>query len=279
MRFDVVVLGCLWFAAASAQEAPKGDQRTVKVSAQSETFVTPDEAEFDFTLSHQKEKLIDAKLANDDLAKAVAQVLVRLNIDPKAIKVTRLEMGPYYQGGNFQARQFAGYEVSRSFEVRLSDLTKVDPLVADLVEAAGNAISIRSVHFRVRDQRAHQVEARQLAVEYAKTKAAHLAQLNKMRLGDPHSISEDIESNWDAGGGFGGMGGAGLSAVKPPEQTPVAAVSPSRRAVFANRMQKEPVKSDEEAAVEKLEKQLLLSPGQVSLNATVTIEYELLPAE
>lgn len=53
---------------------------------------------------------------------------------------------------------------------------------------------------QVRDQRKHQVEARRLAVEYARDKAVHLAELNQMKLGAAVSITEDVEYNGDATG-------------------------------------------------------------------------------
>jgi uncharacterized protein YggE len=289
MRFAaVVVLGSLWVAVAGAEQpAENGDRRTVKIAARSEIFVQPDEVVIEFSISHLKEQLIAAKVANDELAKAVANVLRGHAVVPKDVKVTRFDMGPRRDRNGF----LTGYGVSREFELRLNDFAKVDPLIAALVESGRDAISIDSVDFRVRDQRPHQTEARRLAVEYARTKAADLAALNKMRLGDPISIREEVENNWDAGGGFGGgFGGAVGASLEPaPAKSSAVAVAPAAGAVFANRMQKTPPKQPADASQQAdaaqgadaadLEKQLLLSPGQVALNATVEIEFELLPAE
>jgi uncharacterized protein YggE len=252
-------------------------RHVVTVSAQSEFRIAPDEAIISFSVSTLDKKLLSAKAENDGHTSAIVTAVKAQSVVADDFKVTDLKIGPSYDE---RSRAFLGYSVRRSFEVRTKDFSIIDGLIGGIVEAAGDSVSIRQLHFQVRDQRRHQVEARRLAVEYAREKASHLAELNHMKLGNAISISEDVEYNLDAGG-FGGFGGGGFSGVQPPADSLVAVpelpvpntqarvrfASQQKEAVAANVAEKEPAAN----------RDVLLSAGQVSLNATVKIEFELLP--
>lgn len=275
-------LALIFVAASSGRLAnvahAEGKPGVVKVSAQSEFRVVPDEAIITFSVSTMNDKIRTAKAENDEVTNAIADAIKAHAVAADDFKVENLESRPKYE----MYRIFLGYEVTRTFEVRTSDFSKIDPIISSLVETGGNHIMIDRLKLEVRDQRKHQFEARRLAVEYAREKAAHLAELNGMKIGNALSIEEDVEYNYDAGG-FGGMGGGGISStnkpadsriatrptIAPPEKRPVVQlVSAQKEAI------QQAVKPKETPAANQ---DILLSPGQVSLNATVTIEFELLP--
>jgi uncharacterized protein YggE len=240
--------------------------------------VVPDEAVISFSIETDNQKdLIVAKTENDAITSAVIKHVKSRDVKPEAFKVTDFSMGPRYG----DHRTFLGYYVTRSFEIRTPDFGSIDPLIAGIVKAGGDAIAVDELHLQVRDQRAQQVETRRLAVEYARTKAAHLAELNQMQLGEAIEILEDVEYNYDAGG-FGGFGG-GFSGVhwqaEGANDTLAASPAPSRPADATIQFISTQIadKSDQAKDAKPEETDLLLSPGQVSLNATVKIKFELLP--
>lgn len=254
-------------------------RRELTVSAKSELRVTPDEAVLEFQIESKDNKSLPvAKKANDALAVAVVKVVKAQAIPAEDFRVTNVTLGPEYS----QHHNLLGYQVVRDFQIRTKDFGKIDGLVSALVDACGDSLLISELHLQVRDQRKHQTEARRLAVEYAREKASHLAALNGMKLGDAVTITEDVEYNHNAGGfgGFGG-GGFGISVEAEPrpgaEQADRAAAAPPSiplkiRLVSAVKDEAPPAKTPEIA-----DKDVLLSPGQVSLNAEVKIKFELLP--
>ncbi len=264
--------------------------RVVSVSAQSEFRVTPDEAIIAFSVETQDRQLPAAKVQNDAITGDIFDFVQEQQISEDSFRVTALQIGPRYD----RNRQPVGYGVTRSFEVRTPDFALVDRLISGIVDAGGDDITIDELKLQLRDQREHQVEARRLAVEYARAKATHLAELNNMVIGDAVSISEDVEYNDDAGG-FGGFGG-GLARADREDVIPrVVGAAGKRRLASRDKQasssalgtvrsvslsfdespaQIEP-QPGRKAVGEK--RDLLLSPGQISLNATVQIEFELLP--
>jgi uncharacterized protein len=275
MQTTSAVALCLLIATVA-----NGDQqpRVVAVSAQSEIRVTPDEAIIAFSVSTQDKALPTAKAYNDSLTTEIVKAVKSLAVAAEDFKVTNLDIGPRRERG-----VFVGYGVDRSFEIKTADFSKIDRIIGSLVDAGGDNVSIQQLKLQVRDQRKHQVEARRLAVEYAREKAGHLAELNQMKLGSAISITEDVEYNGNATGlgGFG-MGGS-MTRVERPSQSHIAALpkTPASKdwpQVFLVSTQKKPAapvagKKEGNAAEEKM----LLSPGQVSLNAVVKMEFELLP--
>lgn len=257
--------------------------RTVAVSAQSEIHVVPDEVLVHFEVVSEDNDILMAKSSNDNTTKSVFRAVKSLGVPKEQFKVTDLGVSPRYNDG----RVFVGYMVSRSFEILVHDFSKVELLVSALLEAGVTRID--QVKYQVQDQRKHQVEARRLAVLYAKEKATHLAELNNLRLGDAIRIEENVEYNMDAHG-FGGFGGGAMSQLRPRQDRSLtssdgisASIQTSKVLTKLAAFQKERDASHKPAAEGKKDrrqdddKEMLQAIGQVSLNATVKIEFEMLP--
>ncbi len=259
--------------------------RVVTVSAQSEFRVSPDEAIIAFSVETHDRQLPVAKTENDAITEDIFDVVQEQQISADSFRVTALQIGPRYD----RNRQPVGYGVTRSFEIRTADFALVDRLISGIVEAGGDEITIDELRLQLRDQREHQVEARRLAVEYARAKAVHLAELNQMVIGNAISITEDVEYNDDAGGFGGGLASADRDAVVPRAVQGAGERGLARGGESAIRSAPGAVRSvslrfdESPAAIERRpqaqgeKRHLLLSPGQISLNATVRIEFELLP--
>ena len=189
-------------ATALAQERTDREERTVAVSARSEVVVPPDQVLIDFTVATKDAALTEARNANDRITQSVFQIVHQLEIPAENFQVTDLAVSPVTNRSGVPD----GYNVNRSFTVRIEKFAVIEPFVGALIDA--EVTRIDQLRFQVRDQRPHLREARRQAFEYAREKAQELAELSQMELGDVISFDEDVQNNYDADGG-GGMGGFG----------------------------------------------------------------------
>ncbi|MDA0834895.1 MAG: SIMPL domain-containing protein [Planctomycetota bacterium] len=285
MRTIFIVTLCL---IASTSVYGDGRSSVVHVSAQSQVFAVPDEAIIEFSIVTHDDNLLIAKTDNDALSVLVVEALKGYEIPEARFKVTDLKLGPHYSSYHNPE----GYDVIRSFEIRTKEFSTIDPLIGSIVDVGENNVRIHQLKLQVSDQRPFQFEARRLAVEYATEKASDLAELNHMKLGKAISITEGVEYNYDAVG-MGGMGGGMSTGLEDHRSKHLTALPKSgesqprreeARPLIRLVSQKQHEKSvekptEKQKAVNDTNQKLLLSPGQVSLNATVTIEFQLVPME
>ncbi len=274
---------CAIMAAVSRPTLAVEPTRTIMISARSEVMVEPDEVVIRARVTTHDKDIYNAKSVNDKIAQRVLTVARSHGLPDKDVMITDMDVSPVHD----RYREFIHYEFERSLEFTLTDFTEIEPLLSDLIEAGVTRID--RVHFRVADQRKHQIEARRLAVEYAKVKASHLAELNDQRLGLAIHIREDVENNWNAGGAFGFGGGAGASLTpdlgnrlvqsrgQSVESRPPGTHAVGSRFHLAAWYQAEPEEKNNKKATSPNKKNTkLLAPGQIEINATVTIQFELL---
>lgn len=242
----VVVPATLWLPQESGEA-----KRTIRVTARSEIQVDPDEVELVVTVETLDAEILRSKALNDTITRNVMQLAKKHELPDETIKTTRFDLGPKLER---TSRRLLGYELTRTIEVRFRDFAKVETILQDVLDAG--VTRIESLRFVVSNQRKHQFRARELAVTYAREKADHLSRLNGLAVGKPIRIEEDVEFSPDAGGFGGGFFGAGLDENQRPRQKPVV-----QHVAFRPQ-------DDQER---------LIAPGQVTLQANVTIEFELVP--
>ncbi|MDB5335161.1 MAG: hypothetical protein JWN70_780 [Planctomycetaceae bacterium] len=276
MRTMALIMICALMATATlAADAA----RTVTVSAQSEFRVAPDEAIIIFSIETGDDKLLLAKGANDSRTLALKNTIKALPRPVDDFKVTSLTVR---DRRDENGTLIEGSTVTRSFEIRTTDFTQIDQIIGDIADAVGDNLRIGDLRLQVRDQRKAQFESRRIAVEIAKEKASHLAELNQMKIGRAITIREGVEYNPYAGA----MGGMALSANAIPDGEYVGPIA--QRLHPQSRVQNiHVIRQQTKSAKEKVstpdpkatEKENLLLPGLVILNSTVTIEFEMLPKE
>ncbi|TDW87691.1 hypothetical protein EV137_5774 [Kribbella pratensis] len=85
----------------------------------------------------------------------------------------------------------AAYRASHTVLVETKDLTGFGALLNAAVDAVGNSLALHGLQFDIEDKSELLVQARELAFQQAKTKAAHLAGLAGFSLGSVTAISEN----------------------------------------------------------------------------------------
>jgi uncharacterized protein YggE len=278
-------------AKAMAQEvtAPplhsgESPQRRVSVSARSMVVTAPDQVSIDFVVRTEDRKLPIARAANDDLTRAVFNMLDQLQIPREDVQVTNLTV----ERARNDYRVLMDYEVSRSFSVRVRKFELIEPFLSGLFDTG--VTDIDDLTFELRDQRPQLREARRKAFEYAKEKATELADLSGLVLGDVISVDEKVQYNYnvEGTGGMGGMGGfGGVTHLEPrPESQdslPVQqqpAVTPPRKmptvyCVAFPMQQPEPPTGASDTQTQSGTELELLAPGVVRLDAIVNVTFEM----
>lgn len=248
-----------------------GDEpRIVRVGSHSEVDVSADEAVITFAIQTHERLVRDAKTKNDA---ATARVLDSLrNVRPEIKRIESVDFRMYRGETSYKSGVYV-YNISRDYSIRTTDLQQIDLIIDTLVELGEDLVTVSGVEMIVTDQTPHQIKARELAVDYARVKASHLASLTGMKLGTARHIFEDAERNDQVIGGMGGMGASIMDEPQPLKKdfNPVRFASQSKLV--------EPRTKDDGEARKDEPAERLIAASTVTITANLVIEFELLPAD
>ncbi|MEV8374701.1 SIMPL domain-containing protein [Kribbella sp. NPDC056861] len=131
-----------------------------------------------------------------DVAAAVQQVAEKTDLVHAAlsgqgvaagdIETSSVNVYPQYADG----MSVAGYRASHSLTVTTRDLTGFGRLLNAAVDAAGNSLGLDHLQFDIADKLPLMVQARELAFQQAREKAAQLAELAGQSLGSIAAVAE-----------------------------------------------------------------------------------------
>ena len=203
------VLRCLLLAAllpcagAGAQErvAPP----LITVSGQAELRVQPDEAVIDLEVERLDKDINVARRQADD---SVAQILAlarRHDVPAQNVKTDFITVGMKYTTDLLDGddedekkvkREFVGYEVSKSVNVRLTDLSRFEVFFAEVLKAGVSRV--KGVNFYTSQLRKYRDQARAAAIRAAREKAVALSAEVGQTIGKAYKIEEDGPSRGSA---------------------------------------------------------------------------------
>ena len=152
---------------------------------------------------------------------------------------------PRYRNGYYEASDFIGYFVNKTIVVTLRDLDKFEDLLAGSLEAGVNYV--HGIQFRTTELRKHRDEARALAIRAAREKAEAMAGELGQEVGQPRQISEE-QSGWWSGynAWWGSRWGSGMA------QNVIQEMGTGGMAADGS-----------------------LAPGQINVNARVSVTFEI----
>ncbi|MFZ3020439.1 MAG: SIMPL domain-containing protein [Minisyncoccia bacterium] len=223
------IIALIVFAVASfGRNDGRGNDgtKTIAVQGTGDVYVIQDTVELSFTVT---KKASDVKKAQADMNDVTAQIIKAvkgLGVEDKNIKTTSYSVYPHYSQevmpcpvGSYcpTSSKVDGFEASQTVEVKMHDLAKSGDLVAEIGKF--NPTNISGLSFVVEDDKAVLREARQKAIEDAKTKAKQLAKDLGVRLGDVVSFDESGRNYpvpvYMKAGAVVGMGGDMMSESAP----------------------------------------------------------------
>jgi uncharacterized protein YggE len=196
LAFATLALAALGPAHAAEEVQP----RTVTTTGSATVYVTPNRVDIRFTVHAFDADLAKAKAQNDEVAKRTLALLKDNGIEEKSIGTEFASTEPVYgerrhNDGRIERGPIQGYNVSRSYSVRLDDVSKFGGIVDRLLTDPN--VTLGGHSFSSKEDRRYRDQARRDAAVAAREKAQLLAETLGMQLGAPRTVA-DVTSD----GGF-----------------------------------------------------------------------------
>ena len=175
-------------------------QSTISVSAVGEVYARPDLALTSFSVVSEEKTADDALSKNSESMNKIIEFLKNSGIEDKDLKTTTFRISPRYEwrnGSEFSypltgQRVLVGYEVTQSLQVKIRDMLKIGVLIEGATNAG--ATGVGSLEFTFDDEDEFKKQAREIAINKAKSKAKELAQQLGVALGRITNFSESAVS-------------------------------------------------------------------------------------
>jgi uncharacterized protein YggE len=197
--FLALVIGLLSLMAvptfAQDNSAPTPLPGTIRVSGTGSVNTAPDTATVIVGVTIVDSDLKSAYAAANDQVAAIITAVQEAGVAVEDIRTFGLNI---YQDSSYPPMPMDGgqtdtapelrYNVSNQVSVKVRDISKIADVINAAVDAGAN--NLFGLEFSVDDYKSQQTEARKLALEDARAKAAELAAAAGVELGDIVSISE-----------------------------------------------------------------------------------------
>ena len=159
---------------ALAADPSATQEHTVTVSGTGEISVAPDVADVVLGVMAQKPTAAEAQSAAATSMTAVVAAVKKSGVADKDIVTINLNLSPVYDyGSGGSAPRLTGYQYANTVKVIVRNVNSVASVVDGAVAAGATTVS--GISFRLDDPKAVQAQARQLAMNDARTKADALA--------------------------------------------------------------------------------------------------------
>ncbi len=199
-----------------------GSVRTISVSAEGKTTVTPDLAESSFSVVSRGKNPQDLADTNNQKVSAVIKFLKSEALPDADIKTTSYNLSPDYQYDSSTQRNFiTGYTLTQTVSVKMRDFKKVPEIIAGLTPLGVNQIG--NINFTVENPEKFLAIARAQAIDRAKQKAEEMAGGAGARIGKVLNVAESSGPTpfpYYAKSYEAGFGGAAPTAVSLPTIQP-----------------------------------------------------------
>jgi len=219
--------------------------RLIHVTGDADVKVVPDEVVITLGIQIWDGDLDVAKKQHDERTRKSLNVIKSFGIDPKYIQTEYISISPTYKDYP-EHYDINGYTVSKTIVVTLKEISKFENLLSSVLKSGVNYL--HNIQFRTTELRKYRDQARSLAIKAAKEKAIALASELGQKIGEPHSITEQ-HSGWSSWYGYSGWWGS------------------NRGGMSQNVVQN--------VGGESVSDESTMSPGQITVNARVTVSFEL----
>ncbi|AQT81934.1 hypothetical protein B1R94_25775 [Mycolicibacterium litorale] len=160
--------------------------RQVTVVGAGEVQGVPDTLTADVGIEAVAPDVTTAMNQTNDRQKAVLGALNASGIDNKDVSTTQVSLQPQYTDNSV----INGYRASNSIQIKIRKLDTASQVLANIINAGGDATRINSVSYSIEDDSKLVSDARARAFNDAKQRAQQYAELSGLSLGKVISISE-----------------------------------------------------------------------------------------
>jgi uncharacterized protein YggE len=221
---------------------------TISVTGSADVRVVPDEVKLTLGIETNDMNLRVAKQQNDDRVKQVLALAEQFGIKPEYIQTDFIRVQPRYKD-YYEQQTFLGYWVRKDIVFTLKDISRFDDLLTAVLDAGANYVF--NVDFRTTELRKYRDQARSAAIKAAKEKAEALAGELGMAIGEARSIQENQQNWWSSYSWWGNNNGGSNVSQNVIQESGPSASSLGEDATFA--------------------------PGQITVNASVSVTFTLVP--
>lgn len=120
----------------------------------------------------------------------IVEAVKSLGVEEKDIKTSGYTLNPIYNWTESRGQYLTGYEVTQNISLKIRDLNKIGDVIARTTEQGANQIG--DISFTIDDEYDLKNQARELAIQKAKEKAAAIARQTGMELGKIKGFHENI---------------------------------------------------------------------------------------
>jgi uncharacterized protein YggE len=228
---------------AAAPTTPEA--RTITVTGDAEVRVPPDQVILTLGVETWDRDLATAKRQNDEIVSRTLKVAEDHGVAPQHVQTDYVSIEPRYRSGTYEPGDFIGYFVRKTIVITLRDIAQFEQLLSDALEAG--VTHVHGIEFRTSELREHRDTARALAIRAAREKAIALASELDQTVGRPTDIREEYNGWWSPYNSWWGRGWGALGTAQ-------------------NVIQETGIPQGMDAT---------LAPGQITVNARVTVSFEL----
>ncbi len=177
---------------STAQTPDKPAPSVLNVSGSGTVRVPPDLATVRLGVQSQAATARAAQEQVNRINNATLDAVGKLGVKPDQIQTSELSLSPLYAqpkpGEENNAPRIVGYQASTVVSIRLSDLTKIGPVIDAGLAAGANRLD--GVSFGLVNDAEARTRAMTLAVQEARAKAATLAKAFDVELAEILEITE-----------------------------------------------------------------------------------------
>jgi len=189
----IILISLATLIASPALAQRGGDDRTIVVSGDAEVRVTPDQIILTLGVSANDMVLAEAKHKSDEKSASLLKALDKQGIAKKDIQSDYIKIEPRYSDWRKTDRDFLGYFVDKTYVVTIRDIDKFEAILSAALESG--AEYVHGIQFITTELKKHRDEAREKALQAARTKATNMAAALDMKIGRALSIQEN-GSRW-----------------------------------------------------------------------------------
>lgn len=180
-------LGAKFFNEVKELSRPSLSSPTISVSGEGSVFVSPDIGVVSFSNEAESISVLEAQRKSAAITNEAVKFIKNSGVEDKDLKTISYIIQPIYDFPKGR-REFRGYQVRQSMELKIRDLSKTGSILSGL--AALGVDEIGSLVFKVDDPEEAKRQAREKAIIDAKKKAADLAASLGIKLGKIVSFNE-----------------------------------------------------------------------------------------
>lgn len=197
----VLVIAVAGFSGCSQTATPSdvslnlnNQQEGIWITGTGKVTVIPDVATIRTGVESTETTVAQAQVKAAEAMDSVIKVLTDNGVARKDIQTQQFNIQRITRWDkDTQQEVITGYRVTNIVTAKIRDIAKTGAIIDAVAQAGGDLTRVDSISFSVDKPETYYGEARQKAIEDAKTKAEQLARLTEVKLGKPTYILENAQ--------------------------------------------------------------------------------------